>query len=97
MKKSHTGKAGFLSLLPSAAVLSAGILWGIINLFVKTLSAAGFSALQISTVRMFVSAAASFAALLLFDRKALRVRIADLWMFVGTGIVSVELFNVCFS
>lgn len=90
--KSGNGKSG--GFAASAAVLGAGVLWGVINLFVRTLSAEGLSALQISMVRMIVSAAVVWGGLLLLDRKHLRVRVRDLWMFAGTGIVSIVLFNV---
>ena len=90
--KSENGKSG--GFAASAAVLGAGVLWGVINLFVRTLSAEGLSALQISMVRMIVSAAVVWGGLLLLDRKRLRVRVRDLWMFAGTGIVSIVLFNV---
>ena len=91
MKSGNGNSGGFAA---SAAVLGAGVLWGVINLFVRTLSAEGLSALQISMVRMIVSAAVVWGGLLLFDRKHLRVRVRDLWMFAGTGIVSIVLFNV---
>lgn len=91
MKSGNGNTGGFAA---SAAVLGAGILWGVINLFVRTLSAEGLSALQISMVRMIVSAAVVWGGLLLLDRKRLRVRVRDLWMFAGTGIVSIVLFNV---
>ena len=91
MKSGNGNTGGFAA---SAAVLGAGVLWGVINLFVRTLSAEGLSALQISMVRMIVSAAVVWGGLLLLDRKHLRVRVRDLWMFAGTGIVSIVLFNV---
>jgi drug/metabolite transporter (DMT)-like permease len=63
---------------------------------VRELSAAGLSSMDISCVRMVVGAIGMLAVLLVVDRKLLRIRIRDLWLFVGTGIVSVSLFNVCY-
>lgn len=79
----------------AGSVLLAGVLWGIISLFIRRLSGAGLSALEISTVRLVVAAVCFPLFLALTQRDKLRVRARDLWMFVGTGIVSVVLFN-CF-
>lgn len=80
----------------SALVLAAGVLWGVIGVFTKALTAAGLSSVEITTVRMFVGAAGMLLVLLLTDRSKLCIRPRHLWMFVGTGIVSVVLFNVCY-
>ena len=78
---------------PAAAVLAAGVAWGVISLFVRRLSAAGLSPMQISLIRMVTSAVCFFPLMALRDPAKLRIRLRDLWMFVGTGIVSVVLFN----
>lgn len=77
------------------SVLLSGTLWGIISLFIRQLSAAGLSALEISTVRLVVAAVCFPLFLVVTQRDKLRVKVRDLWLFVGTGIVSVVLFN-CF-
>lgn len=78
------------------SVILAGVLWGVISLFIRKLSAAGLSAQEISLVRMLVSAAVFPAAVALTAPQKLRVAWRDLWMFVGTGIVSIVLFNTCY-
>ena len=78
---------------PALAVIAAGVTWGVISLFVRRLSAAGLSPLQISLIRMVTSAVCFFPLMALRDPARLRIRLRDLWMFVGTGIVSVVLFN----
>ena len=80
----------------SLSVLAAGILWGMISLFVKPLSAAGLGSLQIAAVRMLVASPLFTAFVALRSPALLRVRLRDLWMFAGTGICSVALFNVCY-
>ncbi len=77
---------------PVLAVLAAGAAWGIISLFVRALSAAGLGSLQIAFLRLALSALIFFPFLALRDRKKLRIRLRDIWMFAGTGIVS----QVCF-
>lgn len=77
-------------------VISAGILWGIISLFIKPLSSIGFSAIQISFLRSALSFILFFIYLLLTDRKKLKFKFSDIWMFIGTGIISLSLFNLCY-
>lgn len=80
----------------SALVLAAGVLWGTIGVFTKALTAAGLSSVDITTVRTLVGAVGMLLVLLLTDRSKLRIRLRHLWMFVGTGIVSLVLFNICY-
>lgn len=80
----------------SLSVILAGVLWGVISLFVRPLSSMGMSSLQISYVRMLIAAITVFLVLLITDRSKLKIQWRDLWMFVGTGIISVALFNTCY-
>ena len=84
------------SIQAVVAVLLAGILWGVINIFIKTLSAHGLDALQISLIRMTVAVIVFPLVVLIKDRSKFRIRIKDIWIFICTGIVSVVLFNVCY-
>lgn len=77
-------------------VVGAGMLWGIIALFVRALSAAGLSSLEIVFFRNILAAAALGIVIVVRDRTALRIRLRDGWMFVGTGMVSIALFNLCY-
>lgn len=80
----------------SLAIISAGILWGCISLFVKQLNAYGFSAMQVSATRCILTAIMMFIYIILTKPDALKIRLKDIWMFVGTGIVSLTLFNCCY-
>ena len=75
------------------SVILSGILWGVISLFVRTLSAGGLSDLQIAASRMTTAAFVMAVFLLFTDRSKFKIRIRDLWMFACTGIVSVALMN----
>lgn len=77
-----------------ALVLAAGVLWGIIGIFSRSLSAAGVNAIQITALRSTVAAAGLFLFLLAKDRKKLRIAGKDIWMFLGTGLCSIALFNI---
>lgn len=78
------------------SVLAAGILWGCIGLFAAQLSAGGLSAMQITGIRAAMSACILLPCGLLRRGTSLRVRLRDLWLLAGMGIVSVVLFNVCY-
>src|SRR5574344_2519466 len=78
------------------SVLAAGILWGIISLFIRRLSAHGFTALQIMTVRAAFSVPLAAGVLFLRDRSLFRIQLRDVWMFAGTGILSLVFFSICY-
>lgn len=75
-------------------VICAGVLWGIIGIFSNALSENGLNALQISGVRCLVAGTILFSFLLLTNRNYLHIKLRDSWIFIGTGIFSIALFNV---
>lgn len=77
-------------------ILTAAALWGGIGLFVRLLEKTGLDAMQIVAVRSFWAAAVMTAVLAVRDRTKLRIRLRDCWMFFGTGILSLALFNYCY-
>lgn len=79
-----------------AEIIVAGVLWGMLGLFVRRLSAGGLSPLQILFLRLAISAVAFTVILGIFRPRSLHIRWKDIWMFIGTGIVSVVLFNLCY-
>ena len=79
-----------------AAVVAAASLWGLMGLFVRRFSAAGLGSLETTQLRITLGCLLLGAYLLLFHREKFRVRLRDLWCFVGTGIVSLLLFSCCY-
>ena len=77
-------------------ILIAGILWGSMGLFVRTLNAQGLASMEIVGLRAAVTAVAMCLFLLIFDRKLFVIRVKDLWCFLGTGICSIVFFNFCY-
>lgn len=75
-------------------VIAAGCLWGMIGLFSRQLTQAGFDAVQITALRSLVTAVGLFLLLFWKDRKLCRIDWKDLWMFLGTGICSIAGFNI---
>lgn len=77
-------------------IIAAASLWGLIGLFVKILSAQGFSSMQIVALRSLASAVCITAVLCKLGKEYFRVRLQDLWLFIGTGILSLTFFNYCY-
>ena len=78
------------------STVSAGILWGVISVFLKPLSAMGFSPLQILSFRAIISAFFMLIFLLAKDRSLLKISVKDIWMFLGTGVFSLTFFSLCY-
>lgn len=78
------------------STIGAGILWGIISIFIKGMSAAGFSSIQVMFLRGIISAIMMFLFLLFTDKEALKIKICDVWMFIGTGVISLTFFSLCY-
>ena len=79
-----------------ALILLAGIFWGSMGLFVRTLARYGFGSIQITSVRLTV-AAVFFCLLLLWKEPGgFRLRRRDIPLFLALGIASVLFFTVCY-
>ena len=85
------------SLKPHAAVLLAGCMWGSVGIFVRLLDGLGYSPLTIVFVRSIVSFTILFIALLIFNKALLRIKIKDLWVFIGTALTSAIALNLLFN
>ena len=82
--------------LAPICVIFAGIFWGIIGLFSNPLSDIGFSSMQITFLRCLVSALSLLIVTAVKNPMLFRISLRDIWMFVGTGIISIVFFNVCY-
>lgn len=74
----------------------AGICWGCISLFLRPLASAGFSSLQVMLGRAILSSVFMLIFLLIKDRNLLKIKLRDIWMFIGTGVVSLTFFSLCY-
>lgn len=77
-------------------ILFAGTLWGMIGLFNRNLTAGGFSSFSIVLVRNLGSLILLGLIFLIFDRSVFRIKPKHLPYFLGTGIVSILLFTLCY-
>ena len=77
-------------------VLLAGVFWGSMGVFVRVLNAAGLYAMDIVQARMLSGLLFVGGNMLLFARDKFRIRLRDLWCFLGTGCVSILIFSWCY-
>ena len=63
-------------------ILLAGMLWGSMGLFVRTLNGRGLESMGIVSLRAIVTAVSMLIFLLIFDRRCLRIKLRDIWCFV---------------
>lgn len=92
----HSKSTDKKNLLCTVYILLGGSLWGMMGLFVRGLAADALTSVDIATLRSI--GAAVFMGLYLFakDKKLFKIKIKDIWCFVGTGVVSLTFFNICY-
>ncbi|MBE7065859.1 MAG: hypothetical protein E7384_08635 [Ruminococcaceae bacterium] len=77
-------------------VLLAGILWGAMGVFSSKLNLLGMGSFDIAQVRVTLGLVLVGLYLAIFDRKMFKIKLKDVWCFIGTGIVSLLLFSCCY-
>lgn len=81
--------------LSYAFVVAAAVLWGIIGIFVNKLYDFGFDPIQIVSTRAVCASIILVSYLFVTNRKLLRIKLADIKYFIGTGLLSFAFFNWC--
>lgn len=77
-------------------IILAGTLWGSMGIFVRNLNAAGLHSMEIVSLRSVVTAVVMGIFLLCYRKEMFRIRIKDIWCFIGTGVFSIVFFNFCY-
>lgn len=78
------------------SVFIGGILWGLISIFTTQLNSYGFSAIDICLYRAALSGLIMLGVLAFSSPQLLKIELKDVWMFIGTGMISLCLFNCCY-
>ncbi len=76
-------------------ILLSGILWGTTGVFITYLREAGFDPLQIVFLRSALSTVLLGIFLLIKDKSKFKFKLKDVWIFIGTGIISLMIFTIC--
>lgn len=79
------------------AIVIAGCMWGSVGLFVRYLETYGLGAMDIVETRMLGALLVTFIAVLTFKREVLKIKLKDCWYFIGTGVVSMLIFNYLYN
>ena len=82
--------------LYSAAILLSGSLWGTMGLFRRGMGDLGLSTTGVILLRCGLAALCFGLTILLTGRAQFRVRWKDLWCFLGSGVVSLLFFTLCY-
>ena len=77
-------------------VLTAGISWGLMSIFVRGMNKVGLQSFDIAALRSLGAAVVLAVAFGVFDRSAWKVCFRDLWCMAGCGILSITCFNICY-
>lgn len=77
-------------------ILIAASGWGLIGVFSRPLSTSGLSSIQMTFIRSIVVIIGIGLLLLTKDRMLFRIKLKDFRLFLGTGIISIVFFNVCY-
>ena len=77
-------------------IILAGVFWGSMGIFVRTLSIYGLSPAQIVCIRVVLAALVFCLILLVRDPSGFRIAPRDIPLFLGLGLGSVLVFTVCY-
>ena len=80
----------------SLCAMIAGIVWGTMSIFVENLKDIGISTMAIVFLRTSLTAILITLCLALFKRELFKIRLKDIWIFLGNGILSLVAFTFCY-
>ena len=78
------------------AILCAGVFWGMIGLFTRRMGAAGITSSGVLIIRSGGCALLFGACILCKDPKLFKIKLRDLWLFFGYGVLATLFFTYCY-
>ncbi len=75
----------------------SGIFWGSGGVFVRTLNLNGLNSNSILFSRLSLAVIILFLILMAYDKNLLKIKLKDVWLFIGSGILGVMLLNLCYN
>ncbi len=78
------------------SVIAAGTLWGFMGFFRRTLDSMGISAIGCIAVRCIFASVLFAVVVAIKEPSAFKIKLRDLWIFFGSGIVSLLVFGLCY-
>lgn len=78
------------------SVIAAGSLWGFMGFFRRTLDSMGATAVGVISIRCIFAAVLFGLLILITDRNAFKIKLRDIWIFFGSGVISLLVFGLCY-
>lgn len=77
-------------------IILAALMWGIMGLFVRKLTSLGITRMQIALLRVLVAVVFMIPVVFFRNKRFPKIHLRDLWCFVGTGVFSLTIYNLCY-
>ncbi len=77
-------------------VVAAGVLWGCIGIFVRHYGELGLTPMQTVVIRIVLAAVIFSLFVLIYKPRLYKIKLKDLWCFLGSGVISVGFFTYCY-
>lgn len=77
-------------------VIASGCLWGTLGIFVRKFSEYGITSMSVVFLRSLLTAAFTMGAMAAAQRESLKIKLRDIWIFAGMGLLSIVFFNYCY-
>lgn len=77
-------------------ILAAASMWGTIGFLTRLINPLGFSSLSLIFYRALTTAVIMGIIILFKDKSLFRIKLRDIWIFIGSGVISFFAFNVCY-
>ena len=77
----------------SLLVILAGLSWGCSGIFVRWFSALNLDTMQVTFFKVAFAGTVLLIYTLIFHREALKIKLKDLWIFLGSGLASMVFFT----
>jgi len=84
------------NIMGSLYVIIAGALWGAMGIFVRGLAKCDLSSMEICFIRVLLATVLMSGYFLIFNRNDLKIKLKDIWCFIGTGVFSLTFFGYCY-
>ena len=80
----------------SALVLLAALAWSTMGPLTRKLNTMGLYSFEVSQIRLTTAFVMIFLFILVVDRRMLKIRLKDVWCFLGTGLCSLLMYCICY-
>ena len=82
--------------LGNILIITAGLFWGSMGIFVRHLNALGFTSIQVACLRLTFAGVLFAVILLIKEPKGFRIKVRDIPLFLALGLVSILFFTYCY-